>query len=109
MDEIKQYAELCRDQRDMMHDMEKELAAKDDLLAQNQITIQMHHSNVLELQKELAKWREIAIDLKARFLRIALPCPRECDTKCVEFVDCPQKEHWLSEAARDLDRCSYKV
>jgi hypothetical protein len=46
--------------------MLEQLAAKNNLLAQNQITIQMHHNNVLELQKEVARWRAIAIEATAK-------------------------------------------
>lgn len=48
--------------------LQEQLVAKDDLLAQNQITIQMHHRNVLELQKELATWQKIAIDEHTKYL-----------------------------------------
>jgi hypothetical protein len=61
----------------------KLLAAKDDLLTQNQITIQMHHSNVLELQKELDRWQKISIDERAksntyRAIAISSGYPEKC-------------------------------
>lgn len=96
--------------------LQEQLVAKDDLLTQNQLTIQMHHSNVLELQKELDRWQKIAIDEKLKYIlerdgsfKFDLAdtdhCPvtcHDCEEDC-SFGWCPSKDFWRSIAAKELN------
>lgn len=82
--------------------LQEQLVAKDDLLTQNQLTIQMHHSNVLELQKELDRWQKIAIEATAKHNLINALDAREREYLTWENSNPDTKQSFMETAAKEL-------
>ena len=59
--------------RDLFGELIAEVEAKNDKIAQDAITIQMHHGNVLTLQKEVERLRSQSVEQVFRRSKGLLP------------------------------------